>query len=626
MACSTVGSGVFDIEEIYKRDDKFGEIDSENIEIYKNIVNELLDWVNSYTSKNKDYDHKKLKMDFSRKYQSLSNSSGIYVKKSILVYFYRKMIEQNNLKVNNLFWSLIQKRPSRNIDGITSITLLTSPKPTYSTEKIHDNGFVEVTNHEQSFSCKHNCYFCPNEPGQPRSYLKKEPAVARANRNEFDACRQMLDRMDSLLCCGHEIDKLEIIIEGGTYTEYPEEYLEIFHRDIIYSANTYFDKEKREPLTIAEEIKINATARVRIIGICIETRPDAIGETKDGIPWVRKFREWGVTRVQLGIQTTNDEILKKINRGHTVEDSIRAIAILKDNCYKIDIHLMPDLPGATPEIDRKMFRDIFKTPYFQPDQLKFYPCEVTPWTMIKKWNDEGKYTPYADTNEREMIDVVKYGMLLCNPWQRLVRVIRDIPKSYIQAGNPYPNLRQMIDDELEKEGTPCKCLRTRSIGRNPEYLNKKRILRKYEYESSFGKDYYIAIESEDARAVFGFIRLRIPDSYYFTQFDCLKEMGFIRELHVYGNVVPVGYESKGDAQHVGIGKKLLREAEKIAFLKNCKGVAVISGIGVTEYYKKRGYEMIDTFMVKKFYFTLDIYLIIISITTVIGIFTCAVML
>ena len=623
MACSTIGSGVFDIEEIYKRDDKFGQIDSKNIETYKNIVNELLDWVNSYTSRNKDYDHKKLKMEFSRKYQSLSNSSGIYVKKSILVYFYRKMIEQNNLKVNNLFWSLIQKRPSRNIDGITSITLLTSPTPTYSTEKIHDDGFVEVTNHQQNFSCKHNCYFCPNEPGQPRSYLKKEPAVARANRNEFDACRQMIDRMDSLLCCGHEIDKLEIIIEGGTYTEYPEEYLEIFHRDIIYSANTYFDKVKREPLSIAEEIKINATARVRIIGICIETRPDAIGETKDGIPWVRKFREWGVTRVQLGIQTTNDEILKKINRGHTVEDSIRAIKILKDNCYKIDIHLMPDLPGATPEIDRKMFRDIFETPYFQPDQLKFYPCEVTPWTMIKKWNDEGKYTPYADTNEREMIDVVKYGMLLCNPWQRLVRVIRDIPKSYIQAGNPYPNLRQMINDELEKEGTPCKCLRTRSIGRNPEYLNKKRVLRKYQYESSFGKDYYIAIESEDARAVFGFIRLRIPNSYYFTQFDCLKEMGLIRELHVYGNVVPVGYESKGDAQHVGIGKKLLREAEKIAFLKDCKGVAVISGIGVTEYYKKRGYKMIDTFMVKKFFLTLDICMFIISFIAVIGTFIFA---
>lgn len=620
MACSTMKTGDFDIEEIYKRDDKFGNISEENFDKYKEIVTELHSWLKKNTEKMEDSQLKQLKVKFANKYQSLANSSGVYVKKPFLVYVYRKMIEQDNLEIDSLFWSLLQKRPSRNIDGITSVTLLTSPTPTYTTEKTHSDGFVEVTTHEQKFSCKHNCYFCPNEPGQPRSYLKKEPAVARANRNEFDACRQMLDRLDSLLCCGHEIDKLEIIIEGGTYTEYPEEYLEIFHRDIIYSANTYFEKEKRKPLSISEEIEINATARVRIIGVCIETRPDAIGETKDGIPWVRKFREWGVTRVQLGIQTTNDEILKKINRGHTVEDSIRAIKILKDNCFKIDIHLMPDLPGATPEIDRKMFRDIFKTPYFQPDQLKFYPCEVTPWTMIKKWNDEGKYTPYADTNEREMIDVVKYGMLLCNPWQRLVRVIRDIPKSYIQAGNPYPNLRQMINDELEKEGTPCKCLRTRSIGRNPEYLNKRRVLRKYQYESSFGKDYYIAIESEDARAVFGFIRLRIPDSYYFTEFDCLKGMGLIRELHVYGNVVPVGYESKGDAQHSGIGKQLFREAEKIAYINNCDGVAVISGIGVTEYYRKRGCEMIDTFMVKKFLITFDKLLWITSFTIVITLF------
>jgi len=213
---------------------------------------------------------------------------------------------------------LLQKKPSRNISGITSITLVMSP---------HPNG--------QSFSCKHNCYYCPNEPAhegnnwqdQPRSYLYHEPAVHRANENGFKAYEQMISRMNVLYANGHTVDKLEIILEGGTYTEYPPEYLEIYHRDIFYSANTFFDSSpKREPYNISKEIEINKTAKVHIIGFCIETRPDAIDDI-----WIRRFREWGVTRIQLGVQHVNNKILKKVNRGHTIEQAIDAIKMLKNN-------------------------------------------------------------------------------------------------------------------------------------------------------------------------------------------------------------------------------------------------------------------------------------------------------
>ena len=513
MSCSSTRGKSIDIEDIYKKnDEEFSEVISKNGDIYRKMVFELYEW----TQDNCNDTH--FKNNFNKKYQSVVNSHRIYAKKPLLIFIYRKMIENDEIENDALFWSVLQKRPARNADGITNITLLTSPNPTYTV--IDENGKEKQI--VQSFSCKHNCYYCPDEPGQPRSYLKKEPAVARANRNEFYAVRQMIDRMDSLLCCGQEIDKLEIIIEGGTYTEYPKPYLEQFHRDIVWSANTYFDNDKREPLSVEEEIKINETARVRIIGVCIETRPDAIWKDDEGIPWVHNFRKWGVTRIQLGIQTTNDAILKKINRGHTTDDAVIAIEYLKNNCFKIDGHIMPDLPGSSPELDYQLMRDIFCKEKWAMDQIKIYPCETVPWTVIKKWHDSGKYKPYAQTNERELLNVVKYGMELCPPWIRLPRVIRDIPLTYIEGGNMYPNLRQMLNAELENEGKYCKDLRTRSIGRNPGYNIKYGIYLFRSFKSSNGTEYFISKESLDERVVYGYLRLRIP-SYESNDFPVLHK-------------------------------------------------------------------------------------------------------
>ena len=314
----------------------------------------------------------------------------------------------------------------------------------------------------------------------------------------------------------------------------------------MYTANTYFDKEKREKQSVYEEIAINATAKVKIVGICIETRPDALFDD-DGLSWLPRFRQWGVTRVQLGVQHTNNAILKKVNRGHTFEDAVRAITYLKDNCFKVDIHLMPDLPNSSPEKDREMFDIVFKGPFLQPDQVKIYPCEVTPWTVIKKWHDSGKYKPYAQTNERGLLDVVKYGMTSCPPWVRLPRVIRDIPLTYIEGGNKYPNLRQMLNDEIIKSGETTMDIRFREYGRHPEYDPEEAVLKVRCYEANYGTDYFISYESEDEKCLFAFIRLRLPRKVLLNEPTILREFSvltdktaLIRELHVYGIVVPVG--------------------------------------------------------------------------------------
>jgi ELP3 family radical SAM enzyme/protein acetyltransferase len=574
-----------------------------NMPVYKQIIHELYKYVNRLVKRTNsevqypDCDGKKIHRHIQTAYTNITKKHRVYCKKNLLVFVMRTMLETGELDVEddrvlNTMWKILQKRPSRNLSGVTVITVLTSPYP---------DG--------QRFSCKHNCYYCPNEPDQPRSYLSKEPAVARANRNKFDAYDQIQERLTALYMNGHTIDKLEIILEGGTYTEYPEAYLERFHRDLIYCANTFFDTDKRDKLPIQEEIQLNATAKVRIVGVSIETRPDALVDPETGTRWIQKLREWGVTRIQIGVQHTDDVILAGINRGHTFQHAIDAMAYLKNNGFKVHIHLMPDLPGSTPEKDIDMFDTVFNTDLLQPDEVKIYPCEIVPWSIIEQMYKKGKFMPYAEVNERDLFEVVKHAMTICPPWVRLPRVIRDIPTSYIIAGNKHPNLRQMLMNELEQEGIESKDIRVRESGRHPEYdLSEDGVLRVYPYETTGGTDYFIAYESNDTKCLYGFTRLRIPYPEYksnltydtICEFPVLEGKGLIRELHVYGYVVQVGNKKQSESQHRGIGKQLLSKAEEISKSKGCNGIAVISGIGVTKYYEKLGYSEKETYMVKEF--------------------------
>jgi ELP3 family radical SAM enzyme/protein acetyltransferase len=558
-------------------------------------IKELLKKIENFVKENEEYENlDKLRTKFTQLYNNEIRLNKLNIKKTDLILEYQKQIENDISKENVLLEKLLCKKPSRSISGISSITLVMSPYP---------NG--------QNFSCKHNCYYCPNEPAhkgnnfqaQPRSYLYHEPAVRRANRNSFLAYEQMIDRMDTLFSNGHTIDKLEIIVEGGTYTEYPEEYLNAFNRDTYYAANTYFDIPKRDRLSLDDEVYLNRFSKVHIIGICIETRPDAL--SKD---WILHFRRCGVTRIQLGVQSTHNHILKKINRGHTVECALEGIEMLKNIGFKIDIHIMPDLPYTTPELDKQMFDYTYKI--LQPDQIKVYPCAVVPWTIIEKWYNEGKWKPYEPEILKEVMD---YGMINCPEWIRLPRVIRDIPGVYIQAGNKTTNLRQMLVESKE--------IRSREIERHSEYYNRpaKIFINLYNNNKEGIKDYFISYESYDKKALFGFIRLRLPNLSIKNEnielFPILKNKALIRELHVYGYNTAVGKSVKS-SQHKGIGTKLLKVAEFISYINNYDGITVISGEGVKEYYKKKGYKERDTYMNKDFIIKMNTILIIILLNII----------
>ncbi len=583
MSCSKVT--LTELEDIFrKKDDNFQDV-KDKISIYTKITQELFDFYsnNKYNSK--------FKQQFDKLFNKLGRRGDIRMKKTHIVYTYQYMINNNMIENCPMFWHYIQKKSARNISGVNSFAILLPPYPV-------DSDFN---------GCNHNCYYCPNETiangakvDIARSYLLDEPAVQRGYRNGWGATNQMDDRMNSLMVQGLEVDKLELIIEGGTYTEYPMDFLETFHRDIFYSANVFFDPEKRDPLSLQEEIDINMTTNVRIIGICVETRPDAINDE-----WVRFFRKTGTTRLQIGVQHTDDDILRKINRGHTFTQSCEAVRTLKNNCFKVDIHLMPDLPGSSPEKDIEMFNIVFNTDVIAPDQAKIYPCEVTPYTVIKQWYDTGKYKPYSDDNPQDLIDVVKHVMKICPPWVRLPRIVRDIPLNLIVGGNKYSNLRQMINDELEKEGVVIKEIRSREIGRNTNYDFNRSVYRIRKYIGSGATEYFISLESQDGNALFGFIRLRIPPNNHDPIFSCLRNKGLIRELHVYNWVISVGKSGgKNATQHRGVGKRLLKIAEWVAWFHNLSGTAVITGEGVRNYYHKNGYFSEDTYALKNFKHTI----------------------
>ena len=312
--CSPMGNNIADLEDIVKQYNK-DEMENLNVDVMNKILGDVYTFVVNYETEHTDLYKKNynlyfanIKPVFNKMFYKTMSKYKVRVKKPILLFYYKKYIQEGKYEDNNIMKKLLMKAPSRDISGINQITILTSPHPD-----------------DQKFSCKHDCFYCPNEPAhegnnwvpQPRSYLSKEPAVQRANRNEFDPVRQTQDRLNSLFSCGHKCDKLEFILEGGTFTEYPKPYLIRFFRDFIYCCNVYFDsidktKTLREKKTLEEEIKINKTAKVHIIGICIETRPDSVMENdEDGEPWLKTLLSWGVTRIQLGMQHIDNKILKR---------------------------------------------------------------------------------------------------------------------------------------------------------------------------------------------------------------------------------------------------------------------------------------------------------------------------
>lgn len=491
----------------------------------------------------------------------------------------------DNIKVKNL----ITKKKQKSNSGVLVITVLTSAHPDY----IDEDGTVKIG----KFSCKHDCAYCPNEKAhegnnwvdQPRSYLFSEPAVLRANDNDFDPIKQMNARLTTLKEMGHNLDKLEIIVLGGTWSEYPKQYRDRFITELYYAANVFNNFYKRDVLSLEEEINLNENdSYIHIIGLTLETRPDTI--TLDEI---KEFRRYNCTRVQLGVQHTHNDVLKKINRGHNIECVYDAIKLLKENCYKVDIHLMPNLPGSSYEKDRDMLNSSLYDPRIQADQYKIYPTAIVPWTKIKKWFDEGSYIPYSDLH---LVELIKNFKQKVQKWKRLNRIIRDIPSSYISGGydKKYVNMRQLLQDDMIKNNWKCNCIRCREIGNNIVNFNDVK-LETIEYDASDGKEYFISYETD--KYLIGFIRLRLNGENP-NVLPVLKDCALIRELHVYSNLNNVGNNCELSMQHKGYGKKLIENAEKIAIDNGFKKMAIISGTGVRNYYRKFGYYLEETYMIK----------------------------
>jgi len=481
----------------------------------------------------------------------------------------------------------------RSLSGIVQITLLTSPYPEYTNK--------EGKRVVQRFSCKHDCYYCPKETmknsegklvdAMPRSYLTSEPACLRAKRCGFDAVEQINDRLDAYFVNGHPLTKLEIIILGGTWSEYPEEYQIEFIRDIYYAVNVYRCSENRNiRYTLEDEQFYNESNINRIIGLTIETRPDSINEQE-----LRRIRRYGCTRIQLGMQSIYDDVLKKINRGATHKDTINAVRMCKNVGLKVVLHVMPDLPGSSVELDRQMMNYLVDSPLLQPDELKIYPTATTDFTIIKKWFEKCIYKPYATTNLQDLIDIIIEYKCKVKPWTRLCRIIRDIPEFYIHGGNKMGNLRQIVQQQMKQTDKVCHCIRCSEV-KDRTFLKEEVKLITRNYSASQGIEYFISYEIPSRNILIGFIRIRITDEYMFKE---LENSLLIRELHVYGSVIAQHKKGVNTGQHMGYGSKLLLEAEKLASLYNKTKISIISGIGVREFYAKRGYHLENGYMVKE---------------------------
>lgn len=496
---------------------------------------------------------------------------------------YRLMIKKNPVQYpyNDTLWSLLITKSVRSESGIVNVSISLPP---------------------DKFSCKYNCHFCPNEPGMPRSYLSNEDVFKRALEVEFDTVRQVYNRLDVLEKNGHPIDKLEFRVLGGTFSCYEKDLADAFVRDLYYAANTYYEDDKRPRGTIEEEQTINVTAKVHVVGLGVETRPDEIDEDE-----IIRFRRYGVTRVEIGVQHTDDTLLRRVNRGHGVKHSRRAVKLLKDYGFKVEIHIMADLPGATPEGDMKCYEEVLQGEDLIPDYMKDYPCLDVDFTKIKEWKADGKWAPYAETtpDAADLKRVLVYRQKITPPWVRVNRIQRDFQEARedslgYTSTSIKTNLSQLVHDEAEKQGIYCQCIRCCEVS-NEKYNKDDIQYITRSFTASGAQEFFISAEipSHPRPLLIGFIRLRIGNALETSVIPELKgKTAMIRELHVYGRVKHVGFKDASGAQHFGVGKTLLAMAETICVNQKVEQIAIISGIGVRDYYRKRGYELRGNYMMK----------------------------
>lgn len=454
------------------------------------------------------------------------------------------------------------RKPSKTLAGVTPIAVMCKPK-----------------------KCKHGtCLYCPSL-NVPQSYTPKSPPVLRAERLKYDACEQIKSRLKAFKVMNHPTSKIEIIIMGGNFLEYPTKYQENFIKKIYNALNGRVSK------TLEEAKKRNERAKHRCVALCIETRPDSCNEKN-----IKKILRWGATRVELGVQCLDDKIYKFVKRGHGVKEVIEASKLLKDNGFKVGYHMMLGLPGTNPKKDLQMFKQLFKNPDFKPDQLKIYPCQVICGAELVRLFKKGKYHPYSKEDIQELI--IKIMKIIPN-YCRVMRVMREIPPEFLVAGVKRIDLRKDIEVELKKWAGGKKQIneiRFREIGfairdlEKGKKIDDKLRLKISKYKSSKGNEYFLEFVNKN-NILFGLCRLRINKK---------EKNAIIRELHVYGQALKIGERGKDFGQHKGLGKELIKKAEEIVKKQKLNNLKIISGVGVRQYYKKLGYRLDDDgYMEKK---------------------------
>jgi elongator complex protein 3 len=467
------------------------------------------------------------------------------------------------------------RKPSKTLAGVTPIAVMCYPK-----------------------KCPHGlCIYCPSLD-VPQSYTPLSPPVIRAKILKYDSFKQVQSRLKAFKVMNHPTNKIEIIIMGGTFLSYDKKYQYDFVKGIYDALNNKKSKN------LEEAKKLNQKSKHRCVALCIETRPDVCGKEE-----IKRMLEFGCTRVELGVQCLSDSIYKKVNRGHKLKDVVQATKLLKDSSFKVGYHMMPGLPYSTLKKDIAMFKKLFSDERFKPDQLKIYPCQVLKGSVLEKIYKKNKYHPYT----KEQIDKLLLNVFKIIPnYCRVMRIMREIPPIYLVEGTTRIDLRRDFELELRKQKSKVQEIRFREIGFNlrdlkkHKKINTKLKIKKTKYISSKGEEIFLEFVNKD-NILFGLLRLRFPDKPFVKE---LENSALVREVHVYGKSLDIGKKVEDSIQHQGLGKKLIQEAEKLVkehIKKNTKKsknkqinkIAIISGVGVRQYYEKLGYKLKGNYMIKE---------------------------
>jgi elongator complex protein 3 (tRNA carboxymethyluridine synthase) len=496
---------------------------------------------------------------------------GGYLGKYVLVETYHRMVRSGGLASDPALLERLRMKPVRTLSGVTTVTVLTKPYP-----------------------CPGKCVFCPTDARMPKSYLPDEPGAMRGLEHDFDPHAQVRSRITALNNLGHPTDKIELLILGGTWTSYRGDYQEWFVRRCLEAMNESGAPEADAggmaasgPHALERTQALNERAAHRNVGLVVETRPDEI--TADELRWLRRL---GVTKVQMGAQSLDDRVLEMNKRGHDAAATHRAMALLRAAGFKIVLHWMPNLLGATLDSDRLDFGRLWRG--LCPDELKIYPNQLLANAELYDYWLRGEFQPYTTVDLIDLLADIKPSI---PRYCRVNRVIRDIPSTHVVEGNRRTSLRQDVHAELRRRGTRCQCVRCREI-RGKHVEPSSLVLDDLVYPAEYAEEHFISYVTPDDKLA-GFLRLSLPDAQApSTGMDDLNGAALIREVHVYGQSLAVGTGKRGAAQHAGLGTRLLKRAAQIAKINGFGRLAVIAAVGTRQYYLERGFERGDLYLVQ----------------------------